>query len=162
MLTQERLKSLLDYDPETGDFRWKLGAGMGRSHYRVAGSYSGPGYWGIIIDWKTYYAHRLAWLYVYGEWPSQLDHIDNDKLNNRIKNLRIISHAANQMNNGLSRRNNSGVRGVAPLKGKWRARLGEQHLGLFKTKEEALVAYENAVTAKYGNMKQSMECGTNG
>ncbi len=155
MLTQERLKSLLEYNPETGDFRWRPGAGMGRSPHRIAGSPSGPGYWGIIIDEQMYYAHQLAWFYVYGEWAPQLDHENRVKTDNWIKNLRITTHALNQMNTGLSRRNTSGTRGVALFRGnRWRARLGEQHLGLFKTREEALAAYEEAVTAKFGNINQ--------
>ena len=156
MLPLERLKSLLDYDPETGYFRWRHGAGMGRSPNRIAGSWSGPGYWGIIIDGQMYYAHQLAWFYVYGEWAPQLDHEDRDKINNKIKNLRKTTYALNQMNTGLSRRNTSGTRGVALFRGnRWRARLGEQHLGLFKTREEALAAYEEAVTAKFGNITQT-------
>jgi hypothetical protein len=97
-LTQSRLKELLIYDPDTGIFRRRIACGIA-----VAGSTPGNinamGYLDISIGCKRYYAHRLAWLYVYGEWPSlEIDHINCDRLDNRISNLRDVTHHQN-MNN---------------------------------------------------------------
>src|SRR5260370_40019772 len=95
-LTQERLHSLLDYDPDSGVFRWKCSCDHGRRGRRSAGDVAGgwaggrnSAYWMIGIDYRRYLAHRLAWFYVHGEWPPhQIDHIDLDKTNNTLVNLR--------------------------------------------------------------------------
>ena len=151
-LTQERLQELLSYDPETGIFtnlksrgRVKIGA--------VAGSKNPNGYIYIAIDSKKYRAHRLAWLYVHGNFPAnQIDHINEVKDDNRIVNLRLATNLENHQNQSSPRTNNtSGYLGVIwdKFSGKWRARIkvnGKQkHLGCFDTGEEASEAY---VTAK--------------
>lgn len=87
MLTVERLRELLDYDPETGVFRWKEPRRKCRVG-EVAGSLRKDGYVKIQVDGRFYQAHRLAWLCVYGVWPSAIDHIDGNRANNAIANLR--------------------------------------------------------------------------
>lgn len=151
-LTQERLKELLHYDPETGIFtnltqRGKVKKGA------VAGSKYSTGYICIEIYYKRYQAHRLAWLYVYGEFPAnQIDHINEIKDDNRIVNLRSATNLENQHNvSSLQSNNTSGFRGVFWRKNrkKWKAIIylngRPKHLGHFDTAEEASEAY---VTAK--------------
>ena len=99
MLTADRVLELLDYDPETGHFRWRVTKGSKRMAGEVAGCLYGKGYWSIGIDRRLYYAHRLAWLYVHGEWPKRvIDHINRDKLDNRIVNLRDVTISENGLN----------------------------------------------------------------
>ena len=98
-LTAEMLRSLLSYDPETGEFRWRISRGR-VSVGDIAGSHPNRvGYLRIMLGDVEYRAHRLAWLYIYGKWPELvIDHIDRNKTNNRIANLRDVSHAENMRN----------------------------------------------------------------
>lgn len=104
-LTQEMLKELLHYDPETGVFTWAAHPPLGHSVGDVAGKASTRGYVHICFSKKLrmtrsiYSAHRLAWLYVYGAWPLQdIDHIDQNKSNNALANLRDVSRSQNCRN----------------------------------------------------------------
>lgn len=152
MLTQDFIREILDYKSETGIFVWKTIASKNSSNKigDVAGSIDPQGYRRIGIARKYYMEHRLAWLYVYGEWPKeQIDHIDNDRSNNRIENLRDVNQSINQHNQIRAHsHNHNGYLGVHPHRDKFRARIrinGEdKHLGLFCTPEEAHIAYLNA------------------
>src|SRR5436190_23425691 len=105
MLTQEKLKEVLDYDPETGLFTSRVSRG-GRPASARAGCVTTKGYIKLSLCQKRYYAHRLAWLYVYGEWPSkQIDHINCVTDDNRIANLREATSAQN-ITNSRARRDN--------------------------------------------------------
>lgn len=147
LLTQERLKQLLSYNKLDGTFTWIVNV----SNVRVgtqAGAPHAKGYTHIRIDRKHYLAHRLAWLYEYGEWPKdQLDHINRNKKDNRICNLRDVSGRENQCNNS---RNTSGFPGVSwmPKRGKWRAAIHidgkNTHLGEYLSVERASVSYRLA------------------
>jgi hypothetical protein len=149
-LTQEELKEILDFDPATGVFRWRIshsGVRLGK----IAGSKTSSGYYRVKIKYQAYPVHRLAWLYVYGKWPAdQIDHIDGDKLNNRIANLRECTQAENLQNLAPSKLNTSGYTGVryAPRQKKWKATIKVNtkgiHLGYFETKESAYEAYLKA------------------
>lgn len=111
MITQERLKECLRYDYESGDFYWLKNT---RGHY-LKGKKAGCGRNGYIViglDGKSYYAHRLAWLYINGEMLKQIDHIDGNRSNNKIENLRDVSHSENCHNKAKSRNNKTGVIGV--------------------------------------------------
>lgn len=98
-LTQERLREFLHYDPESGAFWWKVPSSI-RARGERAGSLAGAsGYRRISIKKKSYAAHRLAWLYIYGTWPTnEIDHINGVRDDNRIKNLRDVSGAENLAN----------------------------------------------------------------
>ena len=153
-LTQERLKELLRYDPETGKFCWAVSP---RANIKVgaeAGTSDAHGYVIISIDRRLYRAHRLAWLWVYGEWPSsEIDHINRTPSDNRIANLRLADRFLNTQNVGIRSDNTSGHRGVGfhKISGKWRARyqLNKRNvdLGYFPTKEAAVTAYLSAINA---------------
>jgi len=114
MLTQERLKELLDYNPETGIFVWKIGSTNGM---RVKGTKAGHikknGYVEIRVGYKNYSAHRLAFLYMEGYLPEgQVDHEDRIKDHNWWNNLREASPQCQTRNTGLNSLNTSGVKGV--------------------------------------------------
>lgn len=151
MLTQERLKELLEYDPETGVFVWKITRrGKAKAGAR-AGAINNNGYEHIWIDQIAYKSHRLAWLYVNGSWPARaIDHINRIKSDNRITNLREATKAQNGWNRGKNSNNTSGYPGVSWHKtvGKWSARIridsARKHLGYFDTPEEANAAYVRA------------------
>jgi len=147
----ERLSQLLDYDPETGIFRWKQFRRWSAQKGDIAGYVTKKGYRKISIDCVDYGAHRLAWKIVYNEDPSdQIDHIDRDKQNNKISNLRLATNQQNCMNVAAKKNNTSGIKGVYFNKKqqKWIARIGFNYkkinLGSFEKIEDAALAYKNA------------------
>lgn len=153
-ITQERLKEIISYDPETGIFR-QLQYRRGWPAGRITGNVSGSGYLRVRADNVCYQAHRLAWLYMTGSFPSALvDHIDRDKLNNRWTNLREATHAQNNQNRVKSSASTSGHIGVSWSKTekKWLARIGIDRkklvLGSYINFEDAVQAYA-AAKAKY-------------
>ena len=155
MLTQERLKELLDYDPETGVFVRKASRGTAKAG-SVAGCMYNTGYIMIRIDSKDYTAHRLAWLYVYGCWPTnQIDHINRVKDDNRLCNLREATQSENNWNVGKYKNNKSGLTGVSWHNStkKWQAQISVNgkliYLGLFDTPEEGHAAYLKAKAAHH-------------
>ena len=124
-ITYDRLKELLEYDPATGKFFWRVARGP-RAAGTEAGTVDSEGYVRIKIDRRMYKAHRLAWLYVHGYTPeNDLDHIDRDPSNNRVENLREVSQVCNQRNCGNPKNNKSSVKGVhwTERRGKWRAQI---------------------------------------
>jgi hypothetical protein len=142
-MSTDILKEIIHYDKENGEFKWIVKKnGMKES----VGTINSDGYRCIGISGKIYKAHRLAWLYVYGELPNGvIDHINGDKLDNRISNLRDVSCKVNSQNMRKSKNNNSilTIPGVYQEKrsSKYRVKLninGEQrHFGNYETKEEA-------------------------
>lgn len=97
MATLERVLELLEYDPDTGQFTNRIDRRRAPKGVR-SGSPSGHGYRKISIDSYSYYEHHLAWLYIHGEWPTEIDHIDGDRSNNAIANLRVATRSQNNMN----------------------------------------------------------------
>lgn len=154
-ITAERLRQILHYNPNTGVFTYLTRRGT-QMPGRVAGSKMVRGNWSIGLEYNRYAAHRLAWLYMTGSWPEfEIDHIDNNPLNNAWSNLREVTSGQNSQNLRKARKDNkSGYLGVylhkMGKKGKpqWRARIqvdGKvKHLGLFTTAELAHEAYLEA------------------
>jgi hypothetical protein len=158
-LTAERLRELLDYNQDSGIFTWKVdrkcGTRSGGQSMRLAGKVAGSvnkvlGYVIVGIDRTTYLAHRLAWLHVHGKWPErQIDHIDGDRANNRLANLRDVTARVNAEN---KRDSLSSKQTPAPIGAFWRKipkrwAAGIQvhgryvHLGHFDSAEQAHEAY---------------------
>lgn len=149
MLTQERLKQLFRYTPKTGRFT-RLCSQPSVNAGDVAGCLQ-RGYVKIGIDGKVYNAHRLAWLYVNGEFPeNQIDHVNGVRDDNRICNLRDVTNIENHKNQKTPVNNTSGVIGVSWIKGskKWRSKIGKEfmqiRLGEFTDKFEAICARKSA------------------
>jgi hypothetical protein len=150
-LTQARLKELLHYDPLTGVFTRLVATSNRIKVGDVAGSFDAYGYRRIMVEGKSYKAHRLAWLYVRGIWPANmLDHRNGIRTDNRIDNLREATSAQNGANTGKRSDNTSGFKGVCWNKhvGKWLAQIQirsrMRYLGYFTTPEEASEAYQAA------------------
>jgi len=157
MLTQEELKETLDYDPESGIFRWKVAKGLRVKVGDIAGTLHPNGYRYIKINGKRYLEHRLAWLYVHGEWPEDMiDHINGIKDDNRIENLRESTRSENGMNRSKQINNTSGYKGVTWNKAaqKWHTQIminnKQKYLGYFDSPEEAYAAYCKAAEELHG------------
>ena len=147
ILDSTRLREALAYDPHTGVFIWRIRASKNTHVGTVAGCpRPGSGYIRITLDGVMYYAHRLAWRYVYGVWPGgQVDHLNGVRGDNRIQNLRDVSSAVNNHNTHKKRTNRSGYTGVRTTpKGRYIAAISKQHLGVFDTPEQAHTAYLTA------------------
>ena len=150
--TVERVRELFSYNPETGSITWamrkcgtKFGSEAGTEH---------KGYRRVKIDSKLILAHRLAWAIHYGRWPpEQIDHINQNRSDNRISNLREARHSDNMVNRAYPK-GASGVTGVSKHKLGWQATIRVNgrsvHLGLFKTIEEAAAARAASELIHYG------------
>lgn len=166
VLTHAYLKEALDLD-SNGVFWWKV---RPQHHFKSAqvakgvnamfagkraGRVNSWGYVQIGLQYKMYFAHRLVWLWHHGSWPKQLDHINRNRLDNRIENLREASDSNNQANVGLRANNTSGFRGVTRRGKKWRANICVRGIKAefvgFDTPEEASAAYEEAHRKAFGN-----------
>lgn len=150
-ITHEYLISTLSYDKETGLFRWINNSGR---YGRIpAGSIAGHkskinGYIQINASAFKEKAHRLAWFYIFGEWPDgEIDHINQNRTDNRICNLRVVTRAQNLMNKTTYKSNTSGSPGVTWHKRvmKWQSRISKKtiriHLGYFDSYEDAVECY---------------------
>lgn len=148
-LTHARLLEVLDYNPLTGIFTWKINTGKKQLVGKQAGTIDPKGYIAISIDGEKIRGHRLAWFYVYGVWPSKnIDHENGRHADNRFKNLRDITQKGNIQNQHKVRSDSkSQIQGVRfrVEKNKYEARIridGKQkHVGYFDTAEEAREAY---------------------
>lgn len=142
LLSQDELKRLLHYDAATGVFTRRVRTSYAIRVGDVAGCDNGEGYRNIRIHGRFYVAHRLAWLYVHGEWPiGWIDHIDGNRDNNRIVNLRCVTASENMQNQ-------RGRRGTGRNGSGWSARISlnrkKYHLGTFPTEAEAHAVYLEA------------------
>lgn len=142
----DRLRALLAYDPATGIFTRRIRV-CNQPAGKVAGCADLDGYVMITIDRQSYKAHRLAWLYVHGEWPlGDVDHINGDTGDNRLANLRPATRAENMQNlRKPNRGSKSGYLGVSKNAGRWFAQITvagkRRHLGYHDTPEAAHIAY---------------------
>jgi len=155
-VTADYVRSVLDYDPNTGIFTWEK-SGCGRSGMR-AGSMNANGYWQIGIGGAVYTAHRLAWLHTHGAWPLRLiDHVDGNKANNALANLREASRVQNAFNQKANKRRS----GILTPKGAYFSEKGQnwkavittngrrRHLGYYPTPEAAHAAYVKAAITEH-------------
>ena len=147
VLTHDRLKELLDYDSYTGLFTWIQDRSNRVLSGTMAGCINSYGYIAIRLLGSSYLAHRLAWFYIYGVWPAKhLDHINGERDDNRLANLREASDAEQQQNVKLTAANTSGHKGVSWNRRhkKWIAQIKAGgrylYLGAFTEIEDAVAA----------------------
>lgn len=143
-LELDRLLAVIHYDPNTGIFT-RIGLSGDRKDLigKKAGGPSGDGYIRIAVDSRRYRAHRLAWFYMTGSWPArEIDHRNRIRSDNRWVNLREASSAINKHNRSPKSNNLVGLLGVShSLAGRFKARIGGTHIGVFDTPELAHAAY---------------------
>lgn len=153
-LTADRLRSLVLYDPETGIFRWRVGrrrVAVGE----IAGSVRADGRRLIRIDYERYLASRLAWMYIYGEWPSDLiDHVDRNYSNDAISNLRQATEQQNRWNAGVRRQNKLGLRNITKHKKRFMVRFFKGRTIIYRESfpslEEAILERDRRSRVIYG------------
>lgn len=153
-LTAERVRQTLNYDPETGEFTWRIKKQrgvVGKSANILKVKENGKRYFRIELAGKLHPAHRLAWFYTFNRWPvDEIDHLNGNGLDNRLANLREVVKGENAKNARLRADNVSGVTGVCRHKstGKWQAQIkvnGQaRYLGLFSNKQDAVEAVKKA------------------
>jgi hypothetical protein len=151
----EVLHDKLSYDPKSGHLTWNY-----TTQWTKKGTIAGTnclGYIKISVNKVIIPAHRIAWAMHYGTWPfGEIDHINGNRVDNRIENLREVTHQQNCMNRAKAQNNKSGYKGVSwhKVAKKWQAHLSiggkSVYLGLFETAEKAHDAYEQSVQMAYG------------
>jgi hypothetical protein len=161
-VSQDRLRSLLDYDPESGQFTWKVSRGRRAKPGTVAGATDTHGHCQIRVDGRSYAAHRLAFLYMTGGWPhSQIDHKNRNRSDNRWANLRDATPSQNCANR-LPARNivGGGYRGVLKVGNRYQAHISFRdeagkkkrlHLGMFASADDAHQAHLAAAIERHGD-----------
>jgi len=147
----------LDFDQKTGTFTWKISAKNKAGAGKVAGTLHKSGYRTIKIKRVNYQCSRLAWLFKTGEWPkNHIDHINNDKTDNRIENLREATHSQNGCNRPMAPYNTSGFKGVSWMSKarRYKAQItadGKTYsLGMFDDPGMAYEAYKKAAQELHG------------
>lgn len=150
-ISAESLRDKMRYDPITGEFFWKIG----RRKMNVGSLYQN-GYIVIMVDGVRYYAHRLAWLYITGNWPAyDIDHINQNRADNRFINLREATRPQNNVNSNLRSDNKTGYKGVFKLEnGKYLAHITinrkRKYLGSFISIDEAVCVRRKAAREAFG------------
>ena len=144
-----RLKELLSYSPETGDFTRVVPRG-GCVAGSLAGTKNSDGYVLIRIDGVAHYAHQLAWLWMTGEWCPRIDHRDLNPSNNRWGNLRSATNSQNMANAEAHADSSSGLKGVTPHQGRFMARICGRYIGMYDTACEARSAYLTEAAVHFG------------
>jgi hypothetical protein len=145
-ITQQELQSLLHYEPATGIFTRLVTNNRKFKVGDIAGGLKNDGYIHIKIDGQMHRAHRLAWLYMTGKFPDEIDHINHVRNDNKWINLRNVSRQENTKNRSIPEGNVSGFMGVRMHKpsGKWMSRIKQKHLGYFTNLSDAVLARLNA------------------
>ena len=163
-LSHETLLSLLHYDPLTGVFTWRVrrnSYGGAVAPGSVAGQIHPSGHRMIGIEGGLYQAHRLAWFYMNGVWPSaEIDHRDMVPGNNRFDNLREATKTLQRANQRVRQDSQSGIKGIRPTKcGRWQARISANgitvHIGTFDTSEQAHAAYVEKAVELFGEFARA-------
>ena len=152
-LTSKVLHDFFDYNSETGIVTRKISTNNRTKVGQIVGCLRPDGYLCATIGGKPYQLHRLIWLYAHGSWPSgEIDHINGNRSDNRIENLRDVTSSQNGRNKRVSSANTSGVTGVTWFKSrnKWVAAMNMNgkriHLGYFETIDDAAKARKSADT----------------
>lgn len=160
-LTQAYLRSVLHYSPRSGVWTWRVDMGN-KTAGRVAGFTRPDGYYYIMIKRKIFSAHRLAWLYMTGEWPpARIDHKRGIGFDNRWARIRLATHSQNLANTGPYKTNTSGYKGAFLHKpsGRWFSAISVQgkrhHLGYFDTAKLAHAAYAKAARKHFGEFARA-------
>jgi hypothetical protein len=153
-MNHQRLLELLDYDAVTGVFTRKISLSNRSPIGSVAGSIA-KGYCFICVDGKRYAAHRLAWFYIHGSWPTDLlDHDNTNGIHNAISNLRLANKSTNGANRGLNKNNTTGFKGVSVKRNRFISRIKVNkthiHLGCFLESKDAAQAYDFAAVQHFG------------
>jgi len=153
MVDIDRLRELLGYNPKTGAFTWKQRRGSAAKG-SVAGHQDESGYIQIRIDGRLCLGHRLAWAMQHGEWPQRyIDHINGNKHDNRMSNLRLCSQSQNGANSGPLKNSRSGVRGVY-----WHKQEGKWHVQLCKNyKKKSYGLYDSLEVAEKVALRAASE-----
>jgi hypothetical protein len=154
-LSQADLMAQYCYDPDSGKFSHRVRKNNRTKAGDPAGHLEHSGYFSIGIGNEIFQAHRLAWLYVFGEFPrGYIDHINGDRGDNRLMNLRVASRSQNGMNQRVHRDNRTGFKGVSKKRNKYCAQIKcdgrMKHIGIYSTPEEASAAYQQYAAAKWG------------
>ena len=153
LLTQDKVQALFEFNPDTGIFTHKINKGKARAGMVAGGKHKATNAIYLRINGKKELAHRIAWLYHFGELPDgDIDHINHDRSDNRIRNLRVVDHSTNMKNKTKYSNNRYGCTGVSVDKrvGKYRAYISENG------KQESLgyyTNYEDAVNARLAALK---------
>lgn len=155
------IAKVISYDKETGQFKWLVNRG---SHVKAGSSAGQPhirGYIQITVFGMKYLAHRLAWAMSTGSWPEKtIDHINGDRSDNKISNLRLATVAENTRNGAIRAANTSGFKGVSyiPSTKRYRATITinyqQKFLGTYATAEEAHMAYVSAANKYHGEFSR--------
>lgn len=155
--TPERLREVIDYDPESGTFVWAISR-RGARRGAICGRIDAYGYREIGVDYGLYRANMIAWAIMTGKWPSlDVDHINRKKDDDRWSNLRLADRSHNNGNEGLRACNTSGYKGVVKdsKEGFWRAQIcvngRKRNLGRYPCINQAANAYDEAAKAAWGN-----------
>lgn len=166
-ITPDLVRAILDYDPLTGRFIWKVRTDVRKEWNtkhsgKEAGTLDYHGYFRIKILDQRVMAHRLAWMHYYGERPvEQIDHINLNRSDNRIDNLRLATRSENHRNRRVYSHSKTGEKGIKLLKGKYYvARIGigsgqMKHIGCFATLSEAKAAYAEAQKQYHGKFART-------
>lgn len=164
--SKESLEKLFTYDASTGKLYWKISVDNGKTKMNTEAGCKVNGYIVVMIRYESYYAHRLIWILINGSIDNNLmiDHIDRDRSNNRINNLRLVGASGNVRNSSRHKNNTSGVVGVAWSKNehRWIAYIRvankRKHLGYFYTIEDAAAARKDAELRYWATMDGEETC----
>ncbi len=160
-ISTDRVRKVLSYDPATGVFRWKVKLSIRGPVGSVAGGSRANGYRVIGIDGTQLMAHRLAWVFITGNWPDGIiDHADGDRSNNSAANLRAATQSQNLANARRHIDNTSGAKGVTwdAARSKWVATLkcgGTLRKKRFELKDDAAAAYERWSKELFGEFARA-------